>query len=98
MIEKSLNKDDMKRFLFESEVIGQGTYGLVVKYNEDTLLKIYYKNIINTYISKNIEKLDEEINNGIKIEETMIELGQQSTTTLENMKSKKIRTSSANTH
>ena len=43
MINISFSKEEIKKLLFESEVIGRGTYGLIVKYDEDTLLKIYYK-------------------------------------------------------
>lgn len=85
MINKSLSKEEIKKLLFESEVIGQGTYGLIVKYDEDTLLKIYYKNIFHTFYSKNIEKLDGEINSRIETENEMIQMGLICKTRLEDM-------------
>jgi len=66
MINKSFSKEEIKKLLFESEVIGHGTYGLIVKYDEDTLLKIYYKDIFDTFYLKNIEIENEMIQMGLK--------------------------------
>ena len=71
---KSLNKEELQRLLFKSKVIAQGNYGLIVEYDDDTLLKIYYKDIFETYSSRNIDKLDKEINNRIEVENEMIEM------------------------
>lgn len=87
MINKELSKDDIKKLLYESKIIGHGTYGVIVEYDENTLLKIYYKDIFDTFYSKNIEKLDEEIESSIEIEAFMIESGIKSKTKLEDMKS-----------
>ena len=51
MINISFSKEEIKKLLFESEVIGHGTYGLIVKYDEDTLLKIYYKDRKSTRLN-----------------------------------------------
>ena len=48
MIKKELSLDEINKLLFENRSIGQGTYGIVTKYEEGTLLKIYYKDIIET--------------------------------------------------
>lgn len=71
---KSLNKEELQSLLFKSKVIAQGNYGLIVEYDDDTLLKIYYKDIFETYSSRNIDKLDKEINNRIEVENEMIEM------------------------
>lgn len=49
--------------------IGQGTYELVKKIDDNTLLKIYYKKIYNTYKSLNEQTWDKEISNNKEIEE-----------------------------
>ncbi len=50
-----------------NECIGQGCYGIVSKYNNNTLIKLYYKDFIETYISKDINELDKEVNTRIDI-------------------------------
>ena len=71
---ENLNKEELQNLLFKSKVIGQGTYGLIVEYDDNTLLKIYYKDIFETYNSRNIAKIDEEINNRIEVENQMIKM------------------------
>ena len=60
---ENLNKEELQNLLFKSKVIGQGTYGLIVEYDDNTLLKIYYKDIFETYNSRNIDKIDKDIEN-----------------------------------
>ena len=71
---ENLNKEELQNLLFKSKVIGQGSYGLIVEYDDNTLLKIYYKDIFETYNSRNIAKIDEEINNRIEVENQMIKM------------------------
>ena len=71
---ENLNKEELQNLLFKSKVIGQGTYGLIVEYDDNTLLKIYYKDIFETYNSRNIDKIDKEINNRIEVENQMIKM------------------------
>lgn len=87
MIKKELSLDEINKLLFENRSIGQGTYGIVTKYEEGTLLKIYYKDIIETYLSRDISKLDKEIENKIEIEQFMKEIRPEKRTKLEEMTS-----------
>ena len=61
MINKELTKNEVNDILFKNEIIGMGGFGLISKYDEDTLIKIYYRNIMDTFLSGHIELLDEEI-------------------------------------
>lgn len=67
-----LSKKELISFLIDTDnYYGQGTYGILKKYNETTLLKIYYKDIIETYMSLDVNKLDKEIDELLKIEKQM---------------------------
>lgn len=69
-----ISKDDLFHFLTNSDCIGQGCFGILSEYDNNTLIKIYYKELIETYISKDINKLDEEITNKIEIQEELKKL------------------------
>ena len=56
-----ITKEQLLAFLFEGDVIGSGTYGIIKEVDSTTLAKIYYKDMIDTYLSKDPNKLDEEI-------------------------------------
>lgn len=56
-----ITKEQLLALLFEGEIIGSGTYGIVKEVDSTTLAKIYYKDMIDTYLSKDPSKLDEEI-------------------------------------
>lgn len=56
-----ITKEQLLAFLFEGDVIGSGTYGIIKEVDSTTLAKIYYKDMIDTYLSKDPSKLDEEI-------------------------------------
>lgn len=86
MIVRELSLEEMRKILFESRIIGQGTYGMVTKSEEGTLVKIYYKEIQNTYFSKDISKLDKEIEDNIKIEKQLKEMLPKKQTKLERMR------------
>lgn len=63
-----INKENLMKLLKNKDItIGQGTYGLVKKIDDNTLLKIYYKKIYNTYKSLNEQTLDKEISNNKEI-------------------------------
>lgn len=51
----------------DNKCIGQGCYGIVSKYNNNTLIKLYYKDFIETYISRDINELDKEFNTRIEV-------------------------------
>lgn len=56
-----ITKEQLFALLFEGEIIGSGTYGILKEFNPTTLAKIYYKEIIDTYLSRDPSKLDKEI-------------------------------------
>lgn len=56
-----ITKEQLLTLIFVGNLIGMGTYGIIKQVNSTTLAKIYYKEIINTYLSKDSSKLDEEI-------------------------------------
>lgn len=85
MIKKELSADEIRKLLFESRSIGKGTYGVVTRYNEGTLLKIYYKDIIETYLSRDISKLDKEVEDNIEAEKLMMEIKPETRTKLDVM-------------
>ena len=88
MIKKELNKIEIGKLLFNSKIVGQGTYGLIVEYDDNTLIKIYYKDIFETYHNKDITKLDEEIILKNKVEKETLQLGIIKKNKLEEMKNK----------
>ena len=83
MINKKLTRAEMEKMLFHSEIIGQGSDGLIVRISSDMLFKIYYKEIFSTYHSKDIDKLDGEIRYNREAEKVMIEEGMMERTSLE---------------
>lgn len=56
-----ITKEQLLAFLFEGEIIGSGTYGIIKEIDSITLAKIYYKEMIDTFLAKDPSKLDEEI-------------------------------------
>lgn len=56
-----IGKEELIKYLFTEDIIGCGSFGKVVKYDDDTLIKLYYKDVINTYYMKNPDLLDDEI-------------------------------------
>lgn len=72
MINKELSKEELSTLLFKNENQKHGgTYGIVTKYAENLLIKIYYKDIFDAYISKDISKIDKEIQDRIEIDELL---------------------------
>ena len=67
-----LSKEKIIEFLSnKSKYYGRGAYGILVEYDESTLLKIYYKDVFNTYTNLDIKTLDEEINILLEVEKDM---------------------------
>lgn len=62
-IEKiEISKNELMRYLwYRGEAIGMGGYGLILPYSDDTLIKIYYSEIYNTFETLNRDYLEEEI-------------------------------------
>jgi len=69
MESKELTKEEIYHILFFLEEIDRGSYGVIKKVNNDVCMKIYYKDIFNTYAQKNIDALDDDINLLIKVYE-----------------------------
>lgn len=66
-----ITKEQLLALLFEGEIIGMGTYGIVKEINPTTLAKIYYKEIIDTYLYKDPSKLDKEIERNKSVREIL---------------------------
>ncbi len=81
MMNKELEKDEIIKILSEYEVVGKGSYGILFKYDENTLLKIYYKDIFDAYMD--ISKLDSVIKLNLEIEEEMKNINNKYRTNLE---------------
>lgn len=64
-----ITKEQLLALLFEGEIIGMGTYGILKEINPTTLAKIYYKEVIDTYLSKDPNKLDQEIETNKRVRE-----------------------------
>ena len=61
MREFIINEKELLYYLFSNDYIGKGSFGIVCRYNKDDLIKIYYRDIFSTYITKDASKLNEEI-------------------------------------
>ena len=85
MINKELSKEEMEYLLFNTKVIGRGFYGMVVELDDKTVFKIYYKDIINTLVHRNINNLDYDVSENIRIENKKIQAGKKEKTNTETM-------------
>lgn len=72
MIIIELTKEEIMSFIIDKDnYYGHGSFGIIKKYNDNTLLKLYYKDIIDTYMSLDEMKLDEEIDILLEVQEIM---------------------------
>ena len=62
-----ISKDEFLSYLLNPNPLTQGQFGKIVL-NGDKLYKIYYRDFIKTYINKNEDFLDEEVNRLIENE------------------------------
>lgn len=70
-----LKKENLIAFLSDKEnCCGHGSYGILMNYDENTLIKIYYKDIFNTYTTLDDKVLDEEISILLEVEKQMKEI------------------------
>ena len=69
-----LTKNQLLDFLFNKEQLGIGTNGILCEFSSTTLIKIYYKKIIDTYLSKDPSELDEEIQSQKEVQKMIEEL------------------------
>ncbi len=71
-----LDKYELCRYLYNTDiVIGEGSNGIVSIYNENTLVKIHYKDFENSYYSNNLSSFDDEIDRAKSIDKEMGKLG-----------------------
>lgn len=62
MLKISITPKELINLLSKKDkIIGQGTYGIVMPYDEDALIKIYYKKIFDGYYNLDEGKVIEEI-------------------------------------
>ncbi len=68
----NLDKKQLIKFLFDSNlIIGMGSNGIVSIFDNETLIKIHYKDIPNSYYLKDFTNVDKEIEEKLKIERKM---------------------------
>ena len=56
-----------------SNIINIDTDGIIIKYNEDTLIKLYYKNFFNALLNPTPQNLITELNTKKSIETFLVE-------------------------
>ena len=61
-----LSKQELFELLDNEKAFAQGQYGILTQ-RGNSLYKIHYKNLIETYLSKDIDKLDLEIDNYLSL-------------------------------
>lgn len=71
-----LSKEQLIKFLFDSHlIIGMGSNGIISTFDNETLIKIHYKDIPNSYYSKDFTNVDKEIEEKLKNERKLECLG-----------------------
>ncbi len=68
-----LSREEINYFLRREEVVGQGVYGIVLPYNDELVIKLYYKDFIDGYIDRNIDTFENNILRNIEVEKIMFE-------------------------
>ena len=63
-----------------------GAYGILINYDDTTLIKLYYKDIFGTYTTLNSETLDKEINILLEVDKEMNEFNLNYTSKLQHLK------------
>lgn len=61
MARVDLIKEELWHYLFDLEYVGSGSYGIVKRVDDNTCLKLYYKDFFEAFRTKDISKLDDEI-------------------------------------
>ena len=63
-----ITKEEIINYLSNKEnIIGQGSYGILYKYNDTTLIKLYYKEFIDTYFNLDSKTFEKEIEGHLQI-------------------------------
>lgn len=76
-------KEVMKLLSNKEQIIGQGTYGIVIPYDNDSLIKIYYKEIFDAFYYLDEQKLVEELETCKVVEQQMLQMFSDYTESLE---------------
>lgn len=63
----NINKEQFLNLLLNTSPFSQGQFGIITLVN-NKLYKIYYKDFIETYLSRNASKLDSEVDSWLEIE------------------------------
>ena len=72
----NISKEQLINFLVDTTIrIGEGSNGIVSIYDNQTLIKIHYKDIINSYYSNDFDSIDEEIEEKLTFENEMKKIG-----------------------
>lgn len=69
-----LSDEDILKIVVNGNMIGDGVYGKVYEYDDNTLIKFYYKDILHFFLSKNIDDLNRDIDVNIFVENEMLQL------------------------
>lgn len=65
---------ELLKIIDNNKLVGRGVYGMVYEYDDNTLIKIYYKDILRFFCSRNIEDLDKEVDINLYVENEMKEM------------------------
>ena len=82
----NIDKKQLIKFLFDSQlIIGMGSNGIVSIFDDQTLIKIHYKDILNSYYSKDFTNVDKEIEEKLKMERELEYFGLNKTNILKQL-------------
>jgi len=82
-----ITKEQVIDYLSDKEnIIGQGTYGILYKYNDTTLIKLYYKDYIYAYFTLDSKIFEEEIEGNLTIINSFKKQGIKNIDKLEELK------------
>lgn len=82
----NIDKEQLIKFLFdESLFVSMGSNGIISVYDDQTLVKIHYKDIIESYHSRDFTNIEQEIDEKLTLEKKMKSLGIDKTTILKQL-------------
>lgn len=81
-----ITKEQLIQVLYdESLIVGEGSNGIVSKYTEESLVKIYYKEILECYLNEDFNDLDMIIEEKKKFEKSFEKIGLDQMAILSNL-------------
>lgn len=63
----NINKEQFLSFLLNTDYFSQGQFGIITLFN-NKFYKIYYKDFINTYLTRDENVIDNEVNSWLEVE------------------------------